>query len=194
MGGACSANGEKRNANRLWVGKPEGRRPLEDQDVGGWIILRWIPERWDVMMWAGLVCLKIGTSGGFLWIRYWTFGFHKLLGNYVSKQLGISRVVLSSMELVYMPLYYRWYNMQQKIFMGVKDAWCVMLTISLPSLSRCQENMVAWTYQTPMSLYGQLLFFFFLCKKEIFIHREKISNYKWLFIPVISTIFNNIFV
>jgi hypothetical protein len=28
MGGACSTNGEKRNAFRLLVGKPEGTRPL----------------------------------------------------------------------------------------------------------------------------------------------------------------------
>jgi hypothetical protein len=28
MGGACSTNEEKRNAYRLLVGKPEGRRPL----------------------------------------------------------------------------------------------------------------------------------------------------------------------
>jgi hypothetical protein len=28
MGGACSNNGEKRNAYRLLLGKPEGRRPL----------------------------------------------------------------------------------------------------------------------------------------------------------------------
>jgi hypothetical protein len=28
MGGACSTNGEKRNAYRLLVGKPEGRRAL----------------------------------------------------------------------------------------------------------------------------------------------------------------------
>jgi hypothetical protein len=28
MGGACSIVGEKRNAYRLLVGKPEGRRPL----------------------------------------------------------------------------------------------------------------------------------------------------------------------
>jgi hypothetical protein len=31
--------GEKRNAYRLLVGKPEGRDHQEDQDVGGWIIL-----------------------------------------------------------------------------------------------------------------------------------------------------------
>jgi hypothetical protein len=28
MGGSCSKNGEKRNAYRLLVGKPEGKRPL----------------------------------------------------------------------------------------------------------------------------------------------------------------------
>jgi hypothetical protein len=28
MGGACSTNGEERNAYRLLVGKPEGKRPL----------------------------------------------------------------------------------------------------------------------------------------------------------------------
>jgi hypothetical protein len=42
MGGACTRMGEKRNAYSLLVGKPEGRRPLGNQDVGGWIILGWI--------------------------------------------------------------------------------------------------------------------------------------------------------
>jgi hypothetical protein len=28
MGSACSSNGEKRNAYRIFVGKPEGKRPL----------------------------------------------------------------------------------------------------------------------------------------------------------------------
>jgi hypothetical protein len=52
-------------------------------------------------MWTGLAWLSIGAGGELLWIRYWTFGFHKMLGNYrVFKQLGISRVVLSSMEFV----------------------------------------------------------------------------------------------
>jgi hypothetical protein len=33
--------GAKKNANRILVGKAEGNRPL-DQDVSGWIILKWI--------------------------------------------------------------------------------------------------------------------------------------------------------
>jgi hypothetical protein len=36
MGGPCSTNGEKRNAYRLLVGKPEGKRPL------GRIRRRWV--------------------------------------------------------------------------------------------------------------------------------------------------------
>jgi hypothetical protein len=53
------------------------------------------------VMWTGLVWLGVGTSGELWWIRYWTFRFDKMLRNYrVSKQLGISRVVHSSMELV----------------------------------------------------------------------------------------------
>jgi hypothetical protein len=35
-------NGEKKNAYRLLVGKPERKNHWEDQNVGGWIILRWI--------------------------------------------------------------------------------------------------------------------------------------------------------
>jgi hypothetical protein len=53
-------------------------------------------ERWDWVMWTGLVWLRIGTGGELLWIRYWTFWFHEMLGN-----LRVaSRVVLSPIELV----------------------------------------------------------------------------------------------
>jgi hypothetical protein len=57
--GHVARMGEKRNAYRLLVGKP-------DQDVGGWIILGWILERWGGVMWTGLVWLRIGTGGKFL--------------------------------------------------------------------------------------------------------------------------------
>jgi hypothetical protein len=53
--------GEKRKAYRLLLEKPKGKSPLEDQDIG-----RWILERWDVVMWTALVWLRIGTDGEFL--------------------------------------------------------------------------------------------------------------------------------
>jgi hypothetical protein len=43
--GHVARMGENRNAYRILVDIPEGKRPLEDQDVGGWTILKWILER-----------------------------------------------------------------------------------------------------------------------------------------------------
>jgi hypothetical protein len=43
--GHVARMGEKRNAYRILVGKPEGRDHWEDQDVDGWTILKWILER-----------------------------------------------------------------------------------------------------------------------------------------------------
>jgi hypothetical protein len=44
------------------VEKPEGKRPLEKEVLGGWIILGWVLERWDGVMRTGLVWLRIGTG------------------------------------------------------------------------------------------------------------------------------------
>jgi hypothetical protein len=49
---------------------------------------------WGDVDWIGLA--KVWTGGELLWIRYWTFGFQKMLGNY----RVASRVVLNSIELV----------------------------------------------------------------------------------------------
>jgi hypothetical protein len=55
--------GEKRNAYRILVGKPEGKRPL------GRARRRWVDNiEMDLreMGWIGFICLRIGTSGGLL--------------------------------------------------------------------------------------------------------------------------------
>jgi hypothetical protein len=57
---------EPRNACRILVRKPKGKSYYEDQDVGGWTILKWILERYDGMVWTGSIWLRIGTSGGLL--------------------------------------------------------------------------------------------------------------------------------
>jgi hypothetical protein len=48
-------NREKRDTYRILVGKPEERDHYQDQDVGGWIILKWILEiEWGCMDWIDL--------------------------------------------------------------------------------------------------------------------------------------------
>jgi hypothetical protein len=43
--GHVARMGVRRNAYRILVRKPEGKRPMEDQGVGGWTLLKWILEK-----------------------------------------------------------------------------------------------------------------------------------------------------
>jgi hypothetical protein len=62
MSGACSTNGEERNASRIFEGKPEGKSHWGNQGVGGWTVLGWILERYNGMEWIELMWLRIGTK------------------------------------------------------------------------------------------------------------------------------------
>jgi hypothetical protein len=61
MGGACSTDGERIGVFRVLWGKLRERNHLEDPDVDGRIILRWIFRKWDVGAWTGSSWLGIGT-------------------------------------------------------------------------------------------------------------------------------------
>jgi hypothetical protein len=96
--GNVARMGEKRNAYRLLVGKPEGRRPL-GRPRCRWldnIRMNLVEVGWGDVDWIGLAQYRdrwtaLVNSVLNLWC-------HKMLGNYrVSKQLGIFRVVLRSM-------------------------------------------------------------------------------------------------
>jgi hypothetical protein len=58
--------GERRDAYRVLVGKPEGRDHLEEPGVDGRIILIWIFMKWDVGAWTGSFWLRIRTGSGHL--------------------------------------------------------------------------------------------------------------------------------
>jgi hypothetical protein len=58
--------GEERKVYKVMVGKPEGKRPLGDQGVGGKMGSEWILGRLAWSVWIGLHWLRIGTGGGLL--------------------------------------------------------------------------------------------------------------------------------
>jgi len=61
--------GERRGVYKVLVGKPEGKNHLRDPVLDGRIILRWIFRKWDVRVWTGSSCLRIGTCSGHLRMR-----------------------------------------------------------------------------------------------------------------------------
>jgi hypothetical protein len=64
--GHVACTGEKRNAYRVWVGKPEERGHLEGLGIEERIILKWMLKKQDGKAWAGLLWLSIGTSSRLL--------------------------------------------------------------------------------------------------------------------------------
>jgi hypothetical protein len=65
MGRSCSTNVEKKNACRILVGKPEGKRPLRRPRRRRVNNIK-MDLRYFGMVWIGLIWLRIGASGGLL--------------------------------------------------------------------------------------------------------------------------------
>jgi hypothetical protein len=66
MGRACSTNGAKRMHIGYQCENQKERDHYGDQDVGRWIILKWILERSYGVVWTRLIWLRSETSGGLL--------------------------------------------------------------------------------------------------------------------------------
>jgi hypothetical protein len=62
--GHVARMGEKRNAY-WWDSRKEGDH-WKGQDVDGWTILKWILEKYNGMVWIGLIWLRTVISGGLL--------------------------------------------------------------------------------------------------------------------------------
>jgi hypothetical protein len=58
--------GDERKVYKVLVGKPKGKRPLEDQGVGGKMASEWILWSLAWGVWIGFDCLRTGTGGGLL--------------------------------------------------------------------------------------------------------------------------------
>jgi hypothetical protein len=61
----------------FWLGGPKARDHCEDLGVDGRITLSWTLGRKESMVRTGFSWLRIASSGGLVWTRWWTFGFHK---------------------------------------------------------------------------------------------------------------------
>ena len=57
---------DRRDAYRVSVRKPWGKRLLQDVGVGVRIILKWIFRKWDCEPWTVLIWHRIGTGVGLL--------------------------------------------------------------------------------------------------------------------------------
>jgi hypothetical protein len=75
LGGHVARMGEEREAYKVLVGKPEGKRPLERprRRWQGGIRMDVREISWGV--WTGFVWLRIETGGELLCMRWWTFVF-----------------------------------------------------------------------------------------------------------------------
>jgi hypothetical protein len=54
--------GKKINACRILGSKPERKRVLRNQEIDGWIILRWLFQIKDGVVYSGLLWLRIVIS------------------------------------------------------------------------------------------------------------------------------------
>jgi hypothetical protein len=110
------------------------------------------------MEWIGLIWLRIGTSGRLLWTRYWTFGFHKMLGSsWVAAQLAAPQEGLSSVsKLSVCSAYFHTKRIVQILIMLLSRITqakiCVLSKLTVP-------RMVAMCIQTS-SVHCGLQFFF----------------------------------
>ena len=95
--------GESRSAYRALMGKPEGRRKLK-RPRRRWednIKMDFREFGWGGEAWTGSIWLIIGTGGRLLWIRGWTFGFHKIREiSWIAEDVLASQEGLCSMELL----------------------------------------------------------------------------------------------
>jgi len=64
--GHVALMGEGKGVYRVWVGKPEGKRPVGRPRRRWKDNLKWIFRKWDLGIWIELIWLKIGTGGGHL--------------------------------------------------------------------------------------------------------------------------------
>jgi hypothetical protein len=68
-------NKQPRTADRGWSSSYGVGRGANNPYHKTHNLLRMYTRAWDRGVWSGFSWLRIGTVGGLLWMRWWTFGF-----------------------------------------------------------------------------------------------------------------------
>jgi hypothetical protein len=153
------------------------------------------------MVWIGLIWLMILTSGKLLWTRYWTAGFHKMLGNSsVAAHWAASQEGLSSMsewvnrQRIFKPLAWilllppqmytpLWHNkipsLDRNLRTCMLDLWSIKFLIKIlwtwPNMT--QNMYVIWAQIDCDFVHGRKAFSFMRSQGKVFMHTRLLRKY-----------------
>jgi hypothetical protein len=88
--GVTLTNSPPYRVHKVLVGKPEGKRPLGRPRRRWEDGIRMDLREIGLGVWIGFGCLRTGTGGGLLWVRWWTFGFLRHGVSYIKLGSSVS--------------------------------------------------------------------------------------------------------
>jgi hypothetical protein len=126
--------------------------------------------------WTGLIWLRLGTSGGFLWTRYWTLVYHKMRAiSWLAEELLAFHGGPCSVELLETPepcslisrMGFTAMNRSSELFCRVcvtshcREVLALTCNMRFPSCYTCgTPSCGRWMQTTPTHLIFDLLIFF----------------------------------
>jgi hypothetical protein len=105
--------------------------------------------------WTGSIWLRIGTGGGLLWMRLWTFGSHKMRGiSWVAQDVLASQEGLCSMEWVSKYVFIPLLLSERKVLMPIPYVLWKCLETWAKDCSSCPSRLPHGfpSYQRAMAL------------------------------------------
>ena len=119
-----------------------------DLGVDRKIILRRIFGKWERVE-TERSCLRIGTDGGHFWIRWWTFGFHKLrvISLLAAEAVDFSRRILLHVVSKKERLKFQFQTLSnnKEDYMRKFGVWDILITVHILCAARSWMNVnVYW--------------------------------------------------